>query len=82
MNSIKIQKEQLLAALRKAPLTTIAAREQEGIMHPGGRVSELRKDGYPILTHWSIEVDAAGQAHRVARYVLLNAKQEVRHETN
>jgi hypothetical protein len=82
MKSCKIQKQQLLSALQKGPLSTLEAREIEGIMHPGGRVLELRKDGYSIITHRSVEIDAAGQSHRVARYVLLNKRQEVQYETD
>ncbi len=57
-------------------LTTFEARDKLGIMHPGGRILELRRQGYWITTHWSTDYDPLGQAHRVACYVLLNRTSE------
>lgn len=57
-------------------LTTLEARNELGIMHPGGRVLELRKQGYRITTFWTTEYDVSSQAHRVARYVLLNGRSQ------
>ena len=51
-------------------LTTLEARNELGIMHPGGRILELRKSGYDIKTHQSTELDSLEKPHRVARYVL------------
>ncbi len=53
------------------PLTTLAARQELGICHPAARMMELRNLGHNILTHWRIDHDSAGVAHRVAEYVLL-----------
>jgi Helix-turn-helix domain len=69
--SASAQRERLLDALRRSPLTTLAAREKFGVMHPGGRVLELRRMGYEIVTHWAAETDASGCKHRIASYVLL-----------
>ncbi len=50
-------------------LTTLNGRCM-GIMHPAGRVKELRKSGYKIITHWTTTIDSAGRKHRQAKYVL------------
>ena len=61
----------LLYLQTSGPLTTLAARHELGICHPAARVMELRKLGRNIITHWRIDHDSAGVAHRVAEYVLL-----------
>lgn len=43
------QRARLLAMLRRGPVSTLAARAA-GIMHPAGRVFELREAGYQIHT--------------------------------
>ncbi|MFI3219338.1 MAG: helix-turn-helix domain-containing protein [Methylococcales bacterium] len=69
-NSNEAQRTRILEWLRGESLTTLQAREHLDIMHPAGRIKELRKLGFNILTYWSIE--STGKAnHRVARYVLL-----------
>jgi hypothetical protein len=69
--SSESQRKAILAWLREhGTLTTIQARDELGIMHPGGRVLELRKRGYKIVTHWTITIDKAGTKHREAKYVL------------
>ena len=50
-------------------LSTIQARDEYGILHPCGRIMELRKKGYKIDTHWTSESDANGVLHRVGLYV-------------
>lgn len=53
-------------------LTTLQAREELGIMHPSGRISELIAQGYNIVTlRWFVEPDATGVTHRIALYVYL-----------
>jgi len=64
------QRASLLAALRVGPLTTLEAREVLGVMHPAGRVLELRRLGYAIVTLRRKVVDADGRAHQSAAYVL------------
>ncbi len=73
-NNREAQRKLILYVLSHGSLTTLEAREKLGIMHPGGRISELRKRGHNIITHWTTETDASGQAHRVARYVLMNKR--------
>ena len=67
------QRNAILAALQRGPLTTVQAREGLGILHPGGRVLELRKLGYRIETQSRTEFDSHGRPHRVASYVLRGA---------
>ncbi|WAW11331.1 helix-turn-helix domain-containing protein [Oxalobacter vibrioformis] len=55
-------------------MTTHEAREQIAVIHPAGRVMELRRQGHDILTHWTKEPNAQGHMHRVAKYVLLSRK--------
>lgn len=66
------QRREILEYLQQGnKLTTLYAREVMGIMHPGGRVLELRKDGYNIVTHRRPGADVAGSKHSVAEYVLM-----------
>ena len=67
------------AALLKWPqahqrITTLQARNELGIMHPAGRVQELRDAGNDTATHWQWEADATGKEHKQALYVLLSGK--------
>ena len=68
--SAAAQRARTLAALRVRPHTTLELRRLQDVLHPAGRVMELRQHGEPIETHWAIDVTSEGQAHRVARYVL------------
>lgn len=68
--NIESQRERLLAYLLTSPCTTLQARKELDILHPAGRVQELREQGYKIVTVKSYEhTDKA--THKVARYVLL-----------
>ena len=59
-----IQRKRILAWLqRHGTMTTLQARNEMAIMHPGGRVMELRRAGYFILT--------TRLENRVAKYVFL-----------
>ena len=51
-------------------VSTLEGRETLGISHVAGRIFELRRLGYPILTRRVLEVDASGRFHGVALYVL------------
>lgn len=53
-------------------ITTTQAREQLAIMHPAGRIKELRRQGLSITTKMVRSPDAEGINHRQAKYVLLN----------
>ena len=59
-----IQRKRILAWLqRHGTMTTLEARNEMHIMHPGGRVMELRRAGYSIIT--------TRLENRVARYILI-----------
>jgi len=69
-----VQRSRILKELESAGnegRTTIQLREQLDIMHPGGRISELRENGYQIHTVWTVTENAQGHKHRNARYVLM-----------
>lgn len=69
-NSADAQRARLLAALRCRPISTIDARRELDILHPAGRVLELRRAGVPVLTYWVTEPTDCGRDHRIARYTL------------
>ncbi|CAJ0867833.1 hypothetical protein R20233_01448 [Ralstonia sp. LMG 32965] len=69
-NSNAAQRDRILTALRKGPLTTLQARSELDTLHPAARVQELRADGHLITTVWTWDFGASGFPHRVARYVL------------
>lgn len=67
----KAQSKQLVEYLQNhGTVTTIYCREKLSIMHPGGRVAELRKKGVPIKTSWYQQIDASGNSHRAGQYYL------------
>lgn len=56
-------------------ITTIQAREQHDIMAPAARVWELRhNNGLNIVTVRTQAINAQGNSHTNARYVLLPGK--------
>jgi Helix-turn-helix domain len=69
-NTSAAQRARLLARLRQVPVSTLDARHALDILHPGGRVMELRRLGFNILTYWRSEESLRGKVHRVALYVL------------
>ena len=76
--SAEAQRARVLAHLRQHHrLTTIEARERLNVLHPAGRVFELRARGHRIETLWRTERDAAGNPHHVAEYVLMPGAAEV-----
>jgi hypothetical protein len=60
----------ILKALRIAPLSTFAAREDLGIASPAARVFTLRKAGHPVKTTMRTVFDAQGRPHTSAVYSL------------
>lgn len=69
-NSLQSQRKRILEHFEKCPkLSTIQARNEYGVLHPGGRIMELRKKGYDIQTHWIYEPDSNGINHRIGLYV-------------
>jgi hypothetical protein len=65
-----IQARRILEALRLFPISTLEARRHLDIMHPAGRVQELRDDGHVIDTLRLTEESDIGRPHNVAVYVL------------
>lgn len=65
----------LLEALRLFSISTIEARRYLDIMHPAGRIQELRDADYEIVTHRLTEKTEIGRAHCIAVYVLLKEAQ-------
>src|SRR5580704_14093664 len=77
-NAASSQRTRILKHFEACPrLSTIQARNEYGILHPGGRVMELRKKGYKIQTHWISEPDSNGVNHRVGLYIYKGKSQEV-----
>lgn len=64
------QRERVLALLRNGPASTSDLRAEQ-VMHPGGRVMELRREGYKIVTTWRHVPDHEGVIHRQGVYVLI-----------
>lgn len=73
-NTSTAQRERFLTSLESAGgrgISTLEARNLLDILHPSGRIKELREQGYEITTIWSRE-QTATREHRVARYVLIS----------
>lgn len=69
-NSSASQRARLLKHFENCThLSTLQAREELGILHPCGRIMELRKRGHQIETHWINEADNNGVLHRIGLYV-------------
>jgi len=64
------QRAVILQALRQGALSSVAARERLGILHPAGRVCELRRAGYKIEMIKRKTFDADGRPHYAGVYVL------------
>lgn len=73
-NSKQAQRQRLLAALHRGPVDTVAARRDLDIMHPAGRVRELRHQGHIIETHMVERPTDCGQLHKVGQYLLIPAE--------
>ncbi|MGB3209481.1 MAG: helix-turn-helix domain-containing protein [Desulforhopalus sp.] len=75
-NSAESQRSRILKHLREiGSLTTLEARHLLDCCHPGMRICELRKSGYPIAMAWVNDVTPEGFVHRVAKYFLLKRRQ-------
>lgn len=64
------QARRMLEALRQTAVSTFEARRYLDIMHPAGRVQELRDDGHEIDTFRLSEPSDVGRPHCIALYVL------------
>jgi len=81
-NSASSQRARILNHFANCPrLSTIEARDEYGILHPCGRVMELRKKGYLIDTHWISAPDSNGVLHRIGEYVFQGNEREISHES-
>ena len=68
--SAAAQKERLRRAFECFPmLNTQEMREHLAILHPAGRVKELRDDGENIATLWVTYQADGGSKHRIANYL-------------
>lgn len=64
------QLKRVLSMLKHKPVNTLEFRA-EAVPHPAGRVNDLRKMGYKILTKMVTATDSNGSSHRVAEYSLV-----------
>lgn len=65
------QRERILQALQKGPLTTFEAMRILDCYDPRRRIKDLRdRDGHNIVLHWVRIETEAGVAHRVGQYTL------------
>jgi len=71
-NSLASQRQRLLNYLKQnRSITTLEARHILDIMHPSGRIKELKESGYNIVTNWRVDTTPEGKDHRVAEYILV-----------
>ena len=75
-NALVNQRSRFLLALNEFPISTQEARRYLDIMHPGGRVMELRRCDWNIVTIRVTENSECGKPHSVARYVLKGRSDE------
>lgn len=69
--SAEAQRARLLERLRQGAVDTFTARRELHVMHPGGRIKELRAAGHPIQTERVTLADEQGVTHSgVALYYL------------
>ncbi|KDE41364.1 hypothetical protein ADINL_0044 [Nitrincola lacisaponensis] len=55
-------------------VSTIEARDELNIMHPAGRVMELRDAGFIIPMVWEWQDDHNGRPHKIGRYHYFGAR--------
>ncbi len=74
-NDAETQANRSLEALQVlSSLTTQDLRQDLDIMHPAGRIKELRGRGFQIQTYWENYPTASGKMHRMGRYVYMGKK--------
>lgn len=64
------QRDRVLQRLKRGPATTLELRRDEDVIHPAGRVRELRNSGHSITTLMLEQQTDSGAWHRVGQYVL------------
>ena len=62
------QVARVLARLQRGPATTLQLREEEDVLHPAGRVKQLRGRGHNIVTVFVDRQTTSGTWHRVGLY--------------
>ncbi len=69
--STQSQQQRLSLALTYlGNITTIEARDYLDIMHPSGRIKELKKQGWLIISSRVRHIAPCGASHFIANYVL------------
>jgi hypothetical protein len=69
--SSKSQQQRLALALTYlGNITTIEARDYLDIMHPSGRIKELKEQGWLIISSRVRHIAPCGASHFIANYVL------------
>ena len=69
--STQSQQQRLALALTYlGNITTIEARDYLDIMHPSGRIKELKEQGWLIISARVRHVAPCGASHFIANYVL------------
>lgn len=60
----------LLFLKENGAITTLQARQLLSVMHPAGRIKDLKNKGFCIETSWVTDIDSAGATHRQGIYTL------------
>jgi hypothetical protein len=72
-NSIHTQCARLLRWLKNGEQLTTFELRKRGLMHPAGRINNLRNSGLNIITHRTWERDNNGVEHFFAKYILISS---------
>lgn len=76
-NSLIAQRQRIASwLLAHGSLTTEQARRDLDVMHPAGRVRDLRGMGFMISTVREAHPTLSGAMHRMARYIYLGHTKE------
>ncbi|MNJ43081.1 hypothetical protein D3C77_380710 [compost metagenome] len=71
-HSTHAQAKRMIEALKKGPISSIAAAQDLDIVHPPSTIRHLRRQGWGILTEWCYQAAGPGRRpHRVGLYVLM-----------
>ena len=74
-NSLPAQRQRIAEWFKTSnSLTTEDARRDLDVMHPAGRIKEMRARGFDILTIWESYPTIGGNMHRMARYVYMGMR--------
>lgn len=69
------QRDHVLAMLQTGRAFSTLDFRAMGIMHPAGRIRELREQGYNIVMTFTYRVDVTGLEHRTGVYILVQGVQ-------